>query len=117
MGYSTTVWNGNFLWHGCIFSNVVTAHTMLGQRRTLSYASHNMRVVKVQEIRLEDCLSSWYIVKNMIVCPTRFIERSKSRVGPDVNEKHLMNGTPELLPALAKKIFSKNKIKGNSVVE
>jgi putative endonuclease len=29
----------------------------------------------------------------------------------------LINGTPELLPTLAKKIFDKSKIKDNSVVE
>lgn len=29
----------------------------------------------------------------------------------------LINGTPELLPALAKKVFDKSKIKYNSVVE
>jgi putative endonuclease len=29
----------------------------------------------------------------------------------------LINGTPELLPALAKKVFSKNKITENTVVE
>jgi putative endonuclease len=29
----------------------------------------------------------------------------------------LINGTPELLPVLAKKIFDKSKIKDNSVVE
>ena len=29
----------------------------------------------------------------------------------------LINGAPELLPALAKKIFDRSKIKGNSVVE
>ena len=29
----------------------------------------------------------------------------------------LINGSPELLPALAKKIFDKSKIKDNSVVE
>jgi putative endonuclease len=29
----------------------------------------------------------------------------------------LMNGNPELLPVLAKKIFNKSKIKDNSVVE
>jgi len=29
----------------------------------------------------------------------------------------LINGSPELLPGLAKKIFDKNKIKDNSVVE
>ena len=29
----------------------------------------------------------------------------------------LINGSPKLLPALAKKVFDKNKIKDNSVVE
>jgi len=29
----------------------------------------------------------------------------------------LINGSPELLPELAKKIFNKSKIKGNAVVE
>ena len=29
----------------------------------------------------------------------------------------LINGTPELLPALAKKIFDRSKIKDNSVIE
>jgi len=62
-------------------------HIMLGQLRILIYAFHNIKVAKAQNIHLDDCQSSWFIVKNMIVSLKHFIERNKSKVGPDVNVK------------------------------
>lgn len=61
---------------------------MLDQLKTLTYDFRNIKAVRVQDIHLEDCLSSWYIVKNMTVFPRRFIERNKFKVGLGVNGKH-----------------------------
>jgi hypothetical protein len=69
------------LWHGCIFFNVLMAHNTLDQPRILNCAFHSIKVVKAQVIHQEDCQLRWFIVKNMIVSLTRFIERSKFKVG------------------------------------
>ena len=80
-GYSTTVWNENYLWHGCIFFNVQMTHIMLGQPRILTCAFHSIKVEKVRDIHLEDCQLNWSIVKNMTECLMRFTERNKSKAG------------------------------------
>ena len=84
---STTVWNEKYLWHGCIFFNVLMTHITLGQPRILICAFHNIKAVKVQDIRLEDCQFNWFIVKSMIVSLTRFIERNKSKAGLGASAK------------------------------
>ena len=56
-------------------------HIMLGQPRILNCAFHSIKVVKAQNIHLDDCQSHWFIVKNMTASLTRFIERSKFKAG------------------------------------
>jgi len=79
--YSTTVWNEKYLWLGCIFFNVLMTHIMWGKPRILIYAFHSIKAVKAQDIHLDDYQCNWFIVKNMIVSLTHFIERSKYKAG------------------------------------
>lgn len=60
---------------------------MLDQPKILMYAFHSIKAVKAQDILLEDCQFNWFIVKNMIVFLTHFIERSKSKAGRVANAK------------------------------
>ena len=76
-----------FLWHECIFFDVLMAHIMLGQLRILNCAFHSIKVVKAQDIHLEDCQLHWFIVKNMIVFLMHFIEKNKSKAGRDASVK------------------------------
>ena len=67
--------------------NVVIAHTMLGQPKTLNYVFCNIKVVRAQDIHLADYPSSWFTVKNMSMFLTRFTDRKKCKVGRDVSVK------------------------------
>ena len=60
---------------------------MLDQPRILTCAFHSTKVAKAQDIHRDDCQFNWFIVKNMIVLPMRFIERNKSKAGLDASVK------------------------------
>jgi predicted GIY-YIG superfamily endonuclease len=76
-----------------------------------------MKVVRVQDTHREDYrvkLVYWEAYDHV---SDAFYREKQVQGWTRRKREALINGKPELLPALAKKVFGKNKIQDNSVVE
>ena len=105
--YSTTRRDRDFIWLGCIFSNVVMAPTMLDRLEIWKADCFNLKKVKEQNIHRGDYRSNWFIRKNMKEFLMLILREKQVQNWSRAKREALINGNEETLPKLAKKDFNK----------
>src|SRR5687767_6700012 len=115
--YSTTVWNQTFLMAWMYILECCDGSYYVGSTKNLE-----LRLSQHQAGKGSIYTSGRLPVK-LVYCEEydrvadAFYREKQLQGWTRRKREALMNGNPELLPVLAKKIFNKSKIKDNSVVE